>query len=274
MRQFEIGVMFGCFRRSFDEGLEITRNIGATKIQVGWDWRNLPAEEQLAYRKRIEAHGIGVSAVCGSFDGIHAGDMATVEEARKTVDLAVNLGCRVVTSHIGVIPEVHDSEWEKMAQVARPIGQYARERGVRVAIETGPEPAETLADFIDSICPEGLAVNLDPANLMMVGGIDPVKAVYTLGSRIAHTHAKDGIRLSGYSAAQQYGGLVKPGGYTYLEVPLGRGDVNFPAWLAALDEVGFDGVLCIEREVGENPVGDITAAVGFLREIMGNRQAF
>ena len=269
MRIFEIGVMFGCFRQDFDTGLETARKIGASKLQVGWDWKDLPAGEQREILKRIQAHGLGVSAVCADFDGIHRGDAGVIEFGKKSVDLALNLGTNVVTSHIGVIPDVHNGQWEKMAGLAAPIAEYAAERGARIAIETGPESPETLADFIDSINPNGLAANLDPANLAMVGGFDPVKAVYTLGSRIAHTHAKDGVRLSGYSAAQQYGGLVKPGGYTYLEVPLGKGDVDFPAWVAALDEIGYNGVLTIEREVGDDPVRDIALAVSVLRNAMG-----
>ncbi|MBR4940506.1 MAG: sugar phosphate isomerase/epimerase [Clostridia bacterium] len=270
MKKYEIGVMFGCFRQEFDEGLETARNIGATKLQVGWGWKDLPAEEQKEILRRIQSHGLGVSAVCASLDGIHSGDMSVIEDAKKSIDLALNLGTNVVTSHIGVIPEEHNEEWEKMASVARPIGEYAASVGARLAIETGPESPEVLADFIDSVCPEGLAANLDPANLAMVGGFDPVKAVYTLGHRIAHTHAKDGIRLSGYTAAQLYGGLVNPGGYTYLEVPLGKGDVDFTKWIAALKDVGFDGVLCIEREVGDNPVNDIKLAVDLLNNVMEN----
>ena len=269
VRVFEIGVMFGCFRQDFDTGLETAKNIGASKLQVGWGWKDLPAEEQRAILARIQSHGLGVSAVCADFDGIHRGEKGVIELGKQSVDLALNLGTNVVTSHIGVIPDTHNEQWKKMADLAAPIAEYAAERGVRIAIETGPESPETLADFIDSINPTGLAVNLDPANLAMVGGFDPVKAVYTLGSRIAHTHAKDGIRLSGYTAAQLYGGLVNPGGYVYLEVPLGQGDVDFPAWVKALDDTGYNGVLTIEREVGDDPVRDITLAVSVLRSAMG-----
>lgn len=269
MRIYDIGVMFGCFRQGFDEGLETARRIGAQKLQVGWEWKDLTPGEQREILSRINSHGLGVSAVCASLDGIHEGDMSVVEDAKKSVDLALNLGTNVVTSHIGVIPDVHNADWEKMAAVAGAIADYAESVGARLAIETGPESPETLADFIDSISPRGLAANLDPANLAMVGGYDPVEAVHTLSHRIAHTHAKDGIRLSGYSAAQIYGGLVNPGGYTYLEVPLGKGDVDFPRWVAALDEEGYTGVLTIEREVGDDPVRDIAMAVGVLRSAMG-----
>ena len=40
-----------------------------------------------------------------------------------------------------------------------------------------------------------MAVNLDPANLRMVTGDNPVAAVHNLKRYIVHTHAKDGNRL-------------------------------------------------------------------------------
>lgn len=269
MKNYEIGVMFGCFRQGFDEGLETARRIGASKIQVGWEWKDKTPEEQREIYRRIKSHGLGVSAVCASLDGIHDGDMSVVEPAKRSIDLALQLGTNVVTSHIGVIPDERNGTWEKMASVSAVIGEYAAASGARLAIETGPESPETLADFIDAVCPDGLAANLDPANLVMVGGFDPIAAVHTLAHRIAHTHAKDGVRLSAYSAAQQYGGFCPANaGRTYIEVPLGAGEVDFPRWIAALEEVGYDGVLTIEREVGDDPVGDITRAVALLRSCM------
>ena len=54
----------------------------------------------------------------------------------------------------------------------------------------------------------------------------------------------------------------------FEEVPLGQGSVNFPTYLAALDEIGYKGFLTIERECGSNPAGDIELAAKFLREII------
>ncbi|MGN1451706.1 MAG: hypothetical protein ACI4XQ_06380, partial [Eubacteriales bacterium] len=88
MKNYEIGVMFGCFRQGFDEGLETARRIGATKIQVGWGWKDKTPEEQREIYRRIQSHGLGVSAVCASLDGIHDGDMSVVEPAKKSIDLA------------------------------------------------------------------------------------------------------------------------------------------------------------------------------------------
>ncbi len=84
-----------------------------------------------------------------------------------------------------------------------------------------------------------------------MNGLDVLEAVAALGDRIVHTHAKDGIFDSGKTG--------------FKEVPLGEGDVNFPVYLKALRATGFDGYLTIERECGDDPVGDIAAAIAFLK---------
>ena len=102
----------------------------------------------------------------------------------------------------------------------------------------------------------------------MVTGDDPVKGVHTLKKYIVHTHAKDGRRLYERDPEKVYGivpddVVVDP---SFIELPLGEGDVDFDGWLKALDEIGYKGFLTIEREVGENPKGDIAMAVDFLRK--------
>ena len=58
-------------------------------------------------------------------------------------------------------------------------------------------------------------------------------------------------------------------GRTAQEVPLGHGDVDWLSVLGSLAEIDYRGWLVIERNGSNNPLGDITAAVRFLRGIMG-----
>ena len=68
-----------------------------------------------------------------------------------------------------------------------------------------------------------VAVNLDPANFVMVTGDDPVQAVYTLKDYIVHTHAKDGRRLHHVEPEVLYGleEAEMLGDASYIELPLG-----------------------------------------------------
>ena len=104
----------------------------------------------------------------------------------------------------------------------------------------------------------------------MVTGDDPVQAVHNLKKYIVHTHAKDGIKLLDKDPEIIYGlrpddsALVTDAAFE--EVPLGTGSVPFPAYLKALEEIGYKGFLTIEREVGDDPAADIALAVKFLQK--------
>jgi len=158
-----------------------------------------------------------------------------------------------------------------MLAACRELGDYAASRGVTFAIETGPELALTLKGFLDAVNSRGIGVNMDPANLVMVTGDDPVQAVRTLGRYIVHTHAKDGVKLGPCDPVQVYNAFADHNvegldfGKLFDEVPLGEGAVKWDEYLAALKEIGYRGFLTIEREVGNDPAADIRRAVEFLR---------
>ena len=53
----------------------------------------------------------------------------------------------------------------------------------------------------------------------------------------------------------------------FKEMPLGEGQVDWPAYINALNEIGFNGFLTIERECGDDPKKEIIKAVSFLKEL-------
>ena len=83
--------------------------------------------------------------------------------------------------------------------------------------------------------------------MILYGKGDPIAAVRTLGPWIKHVHIKDAVR-------------TKQPGTWGTEVPWGEGEVGTEAFLKALKETGFAGVLAIEREAGDNRLGDIRLA--------------
>ncbi len=223
-------------------------------------------------------NGLVVSAICGDIGGHPYQDESHWAEhfefIRKLVATAVKLNTKVITTHIGVVPEdVKDPVFKVMKRTVGEAAAYAAKYGVTFAIETGPEKPETLIRLIKAVHSKGLGVNLDPANLRMVSCVDPIHAVEILGKYIVHTHAKDGINMYPGSAAAAYG-MVEPDGtprkFTekpaeYQEVPLGKGQVPWDGYLAALKKAGYDGFLTIERECGADPKGDIKLAIDFLK---------
>lgn len=276
MYDFSIGVMLESFRLPVPEALKKAKEVGAAGIQVratGGDLspENLAGSKRREFLNLIKSEGLVVSALCGDL-GHGFGDKGQnpdlIERSKRILDLAKELETDIVTTHIGVVPAdpSHD-RYKVMQDACGELARYADEVKAHFAIETGPEEAATLKQFLDGLHSTGVAVNMDPANFVMVTGDDPVQAVYTLRDYIVHTHAKDGKR-NYYRNPEEVYGLVESEmlqSPSFIELPLGEGGVDFENYLKALDEIGFHGFLTIEREVGDSPEKDIAAAVQFLR---------
>jgi L-ribulose-5-phosphate 3-epimerase len=119
----------------------------------------------------------------------------------------------------------------------------AERRGVVLALENVwnsflLSPVE-LADFVDRLNSPWVGVYLDIGNLLRCGV--PEDWIRILGRRIARVHAKD------YQVAV---------GTRLGFVPPGDGDADWPAIMAALREVGYDGPLTLE---GRGDLADLAA---------------
>ena len=257
MSRFKIGVMSDCFRLSPEEGVKKAAQLGAEGVQIWTTGGKMSPEEMTKDdRKKFRAFcakaDVLISALCGDIGG-YTDPKTNPERVRRSktiLDLAVDLGADVVTTHIGEVPaDPKHPTYQIMLAACREVAQHGEEIGVTWAVETGPETGEILARFLDDVDSSGIGVNLDPANLVMCAGDDPARAVRALSEYIVHTHAKDGHKV--------------PGGY--LEVPLGEGGVNWTEYLDALEEIGYEGFLTIEREVGADPGADIAKAITFLK---------
>ncbi len=281
MNRFQIGIMADSLKGTFRKNIEQAQKLGAQGVQIyatkgEMAPENLTPEKFSEKKSILNANGMAVSALCGDLEGhgfqIAADNTWKIEKSKRIVDLALELGSKVVTTHIGVIPDTKNDTYKIMQEACNELAEYADSVGASFAVETGPEPAAMLREFLDSLSARGVKVNLDPANLVMVTRDDPVAAVYTLKDYIVHTHAKDGVNLKPCDRHEIYGFFAEGGigdlriWEYFNEVPLGEGNVDFDRYLAALADIGYKGFLTIEREVGENPAADIKKAVDFLSE--------
>lgn len=277
MIDFKIGVIVDSFRIDIRDAVKKAKEIGADGIQV-YTTRGPMAPENLSSAQRKEfldyvtSNGLVISALCGDLGEGFAdreNNPRRIEKSKRIMDLAKDLNTNVVTTHIGVIPEdPNHPRWPILQEACEQLGEYGDEVGAYFAIETGPETSAVLKKFLDSLSSKGVRVNLDPANLVMVTGDDPVQAVYNLKDYIVHTHAKDGIMLRKGNPEVIYGMIEEEIqlGAAFKEVPLGEGSVNFKEYLKALNSIGYNSFLTIEREVGDDPEKDIRTAVDFLKE--------
>lgn len=281
----KIGIIADLLGKPLFESLALAKQLGADGVQlyaVGarWNLMEYSANELAAVAQECKNLGLAVTAVCGDLGG-HAFQFRheNPERIRKTkqiFDIAEALGAKVVTGHIGVIPE--DASCERFAilcEALKEVAAYASSKGMAFAIETGPEHATTLKQFLTAVNDPGLGINYDPANLKMVLDEDVVKGVEILEGHIVHTHAKDGIHYKKCDPVIVYNAFAEGGfekllestGQLFAEMPLGKGQVPWNEYIAALKKIGYDSWLTIEREVGADPVKDISDAVNFLKEI-------
>ena len=282
MYQFPIGVILESFRVDRSSSIKMAAAIGANGIQMYSTYgenapENLSAQARKDLLREVKDNGLVFSALCGDL-GHGFGDAeknpALIEKSKRIIDLAKDLETDVVTTHIGVVPsDPSHPRYKIMQDACSQLAAYADSVNAHFAVETGPETSLVLKGFLDSLNSTGVAVNLDPANLRMVTGDDPVQAVYNLRKYIVHTHAKDGNRLIAGNPDYIYGVThpipeeVKNTAY-FEEVPLGTGSVDFPNYLKALEDIGFRGFLTIEREAGDDPAADIKIAYDFLKKTM------
>lgn len=283
-----IGVIVDSLRLPLRKGLKIAKEMGADGVQIyAVDGEMAPENLSAASRKELKNYidtlGLEVSALCGDLGGHGFQDRLQnpdkIEKSKRILDLAVELGTNIVTTHIGIVPENKDSAiYEGMQMACEELGLYAKSLNAYFAIETGPETSATLKSFLDSLSSNGVSVNFDPANMVMVTGDDPVEGVKLLKDYIVHTHVKDGIQLKPVDPRDVYGALGYKGGTDhekiaemvasgeyFRELPLGQGAVNFAKYFEALKDIGYTGYLTIEREVKTNPVEDISEAIKFIQ---------
>lgn len=276
MYKFPIGILMESLKESDKDAIASAAAMEVKGLQLyATKGDHSPEEMNSARRKELldmmKSNGLVFSALCGDLgEGFWRPERnpILIEKSKRIIDMALELETNIVTTHIGVVPaDPNHDRYKIMQEACYELSRYADSLNAHFAIETGPETSLVLKNFLDSLGSTGVAVNLDPANLVMVTGDDPVQAVYNLKDYIVHTHAKDGIKLLDVDPEIIYRVIEderKVKDRPFKEVPLGEGKVDFDNYLKALEDIGYKGYLTIEREVGDNPKLDIQNAVKFL----------
>jgi len=172
------------------------------------------------------------------------------------IDLTAKLKVKCLSTHFGFI-ELDDTDGaKKILDRTKLLADKAAENNIQLLMETGQETADELRQFLEELNHPALGVNFDPANMILYDKGNPLEAIQTLAPWIKHVHIKDGIRTE------------VPGTWGQ-EVPWGDGQVGGDDFLKALRQIGYSGVLAIEREAGENRFEDIKLAAERLSKFSG-----
>jgi sugar phosphate isomerase/epimerase len=185
---------------------------------------------------------------------------ATWDENRARMDaaaaIAAHLGLTLVTFHAGFLPhDPGDPAYAKLQARVRELADRFAVRNLSLALETGQETATSLRQFLSDLQRSNVGVNFDPANLILYDKGDPIQALQTLAPWIRQIHIKDARRTQ------------QPGTWGE-EVRVGSGEVDWKAFLARLERIGFTGNCCIEREAGPQREAEIRTAREYLEQIL------
>lgn len=246
---------------------------GLRAVQVGvFSKSALTEADPAAVRSAAERAGV---SIVGFFFGFEGEDYQSIASIAATGGLApdqfVNerlalldsaaamtraLGAPSLSIHAGTISEDNASEsHRKLVDRARSAAEIAARHGLKLLLETGRESAAALSRFMVDVGAPNLAVSFDPANFVIYGTDDPVKAVTALRDRIELAHLKDATRSP------------RPGVTYGAKAPFGTGDVMIPRVLSKLRAVGYSGPLLLEIDPGEE-LGGLCDAISYLRSML------
>jgi sugar phosphate isomerase/epimerase len=256
----KIGVELAGLRLPFRKALHTAAESGADAVEI--DARGEITPQELSQtgvrqlRKLLEDHRLRVSAV--RFRTRRGYDAAAdldrrIAATKAAMEFAYRLGATVVVNHVGRVPaDPHSEPWRLLVEVLGELGRHGSRAGALLAAETGTESGEDLARLLAEL-PEGtIGVDLNPANLV-AGGFSPVEAVEALGPSVLHVHATDAVRDSATGRGTQ--------------VSLGEGTIDYPALLAALDELGYRGYFTVTHHTADDPAEAVAEAIRYLRDL-------
>ncbi len=204
---------------------------------------------------------VGLDVVCTS--GIYGAPLQADDAERekqiglieRAIDLAASQGIAMVSTGSRRDPSVSASDNVRLFQLAyTPLAKYAEQKGVKLVFENWPNDGRNLMitpelwdRCFEAVPSDVLGLVFDPSHLVWQG-IDYLRAIRDFGPKIYHAHAKDTEFLpEGQYRFGIYGPQTEKGSWWRYRLP-GLGVVDWPKYIDALVQVGFDGVMSVEHE--------------------------
>ena len=260
----------GCGSHRLSDALDLMAEAGYAGVALTLDHHHCDpfaeswASDASALRRRLDALGFGSVIETGARFLLDprakheptlvtrdpAGRARRVAFLRRAIDVAAILGSEAVSFWAGVpkpgVDRLEARTWliDGLAEVAA----YAKRQGVVAALE--PEPGmliETAAEW-EALGVPDLALALDTGHCIVTQDIDPAAAVRRWAPHLGTVSLEDMRRGE------------------HLHLPFGEGDMDVPGVLDALEEVGFDRLVCVELS-RESPQADkaIPGSIAWLR---------
>lgn len=290
---------------SFEEAVDTAHELGFECLEVAC-WPAGKAERRYAGVSHIDAERVLADDVYAAYvkdyvesRGMHISSLAyypntmdpnlekrnaAIGHLTALIKASAKLGVGMVTTFIG--RDQHKTVEENIKlfkEIWPPIIALAEENNVKIAIENCPMlfgrdqwPAgqnlmctPVIFRKLFEIAPsKNFGINFDPSHYVWQG-MDYIKTVHDFADRIFHVHFKD-IKLYPEKLAE-CGVLAYPLDYMSPKLP-GLGDVNWSAFVSALNDIRYDGdaVIEVEDKAFESCREDILKSIRLSKHYLDN----
>ena len=183
-----------------------------------------------------------------------------IQHIKKVIDASAKLGVNGINTFIGRDKNKTVEENFKLFRMIWPgIIKYATESNVRVGIENCPmiftnnewpggnNLATTPAIWrrmFSEIQSEFFGLNYDPSHLLWQQ-MDYIRPLYEFKDKLFHIHLKDARVYR--EKLDEVGIMATPLEFHAPKLP-GLGDINWSRFISALNDIRYDGPVCIEVE--------------------------
>ncbi len=241
----------------FETAADVAQKAGIACMEVvatpgskHFDLNGFDAKRADEVKAVLAARNLQISSLSNYSNSIEPGKAEEVlAVAKQLIDAASLLGVDTVCMITGY-PENGKSKIstikEVVPKVFRPIIDYAKGKGVRIALEnyfqTCLQGIDTFDCLFETIQDENFGLNYDPSHLFHQQ-CNHLLPVTRYAKRIFHTHAKDTLVDAEKRA---YVGVYGKGWWRYV-LP-GQGNINWGEYISHLRENGYLGVMSIEHE--------------------------
>jgi sugar phosphate isomerase/epimerase len=267
---YSLGRSIGSGAITIPQALQVIRESGGLGVDLMEGIAGPPSVAEL--RTLVEDAGLVVSSHIGGRNLTQADPVARqegVDAIRRLIDDSRELGTDVLLITTGGCAEGQDPA-EARRNVAHALAEvlpHARQAGVTLTIEDFGSPVapyQTSAEVMETceLAGPDLMVTYDSGNMIM-GDEDPVVFLRAVAPRLRHAHAKDWALVPDDQAR-----LRSRAGKGYVGATTGNGVLDYPAIIAELQALNYQGYLSFEYEGPDDPVEETRRGMGYLSELL------